>query len=67
MASVSKRITVQAYTELPDELVTSLFLVPIHNLQQALDEALQSARGKGVINPKVLVLLDGCVTVPSLD
>ncbi|MXI87493.1 nickel-dependent lactate racemase [Sphaerochaeta halotolerans] len=67
MASVSKRITVQAYTELPDELVTSLFLVPIHNLQQALDEALQSARGKGVLNPKVLVLLDGCVTVPSLD
>lgn len=67
MASVSKRITVQAYTELPDELVTSLFLVPIHNLQQALDEALQSARGKGVLNPKALLLLDGCVTVPSLD
>ncbi|WP_320121871.1 nickel-dependent lactate racemase [uncultured Sphaerochaeta sp.] len=66
MASVSKRITVQAYTELADELVTSLFLVPIHNLQQALDDALQHAKDQGVANPTVLVLPDGCVTVPSV-
>jgi len=67
MASVSKRIKVQAYTELPDELVTSLFLIPTHNLQQTMDDALQNARDRGVTNPTVLVLPDGCVTVPSLD
>lgn len=66
MASVSKRISVQAYTELSDSLVKSLFLEPVHDLQQALDNALEHAKRKGIANPTVLVLPDGCVTVPSV-
>jgi nickel-dependent lactate racemase len=64
MASVSKRISVQAYTELNDNMVRSLFLEPVHDLQQALDDAMEQARRKGIANPTVLVLPDGCVTVP---
>lgn len=36
------------------------------SVQAAVDEGLALARKKGVLKPKVLILVDGCVTVPEL-
>lgn len=66
MAQVSARATVCAITELPDELLRSLFIEPFHSLQGAFDEAVKRARQQGIEKPMVVVLPDGCVTVPDV-
>jgi nickel-dependent lactate racemase len=65
MAAVSARATVRGVTELSPERLRSLFIEPAENPQEALDQALALARAGGVAVPKVLVLPDGCVTVPE--
>jgi len=65
MAAVSARATVRGVTELSAERLRSLFIEPAENPQEALDHALALARAGGVAVPKVLVLPDGCVTVPE--
>ena len=67
MAAVSQRITVEAFTEMQDETLASLFITPVHNLQDAIEEAIQRAIDRGIREPKVLILPDGCVTVPELE
>ncbi len=66
MAEVSARATVTAKTELSDERLTSMFIEPAEDIQQALDAGLERALQAGVAVPKVIVLPDGCITVPSL-
>ena len=66
MAAVCKRMAVQAYTDLADEQLSSLFIEPIHDLAQALEQARERAKRNGVENPTLLVLGDGCVTVPTV-
>ncbi|MEA4865271.1 MAG: nickel-dependent lactate racemase [Sphaerochaeta sp.] len=66
MASVCKRMKVLAYTKLTDCQVTSLFLEPVADLQSALDGAIAEAKAKGIEKPSIILLPDGCVTVPSL-
>jgi len=65
MAAVSARATVRGVTELSPERLRSLFIDPADSPQQALDQALAAARAKGVAPPTVLILPDGCVTVPE--
>lgn len=65
MAAVSQRITVEAFTEMQDELLANLFITPVHDLQKAIGQAIQRAKDKGVQEPTVLILPDGCVTVPE--
>ncbi|MBM2825477.1 MAG: hypothetical protein HW402_1141 [Dehalococcoidales bacterium] len=50
-------------TDLPDEILKPIFIKPFHSLQNALDEALKK-KGR---NARVLFLLDGSLTVPTLD
>ena len=64
VAAVCKRITVMALTDLDDATIRSLFLVPVHDLNKAVAESLDRARARGVDEPKVIILPDGCVTVP---
>lgn len=66
MAAVSKRITVMALTDLDDQTIRSLFLEPIDDLDTAVNGALDRARERGVADPKVIILPDGCVTVPKV-
>ncbi len=66
MAAISQRMQVQALTMLEDTTLASLFIEPVHELQEAVDRALERARKNGVPNPKLLVLPDGCVTVPNV-
>lgn len=66
MASVCKRMKVLAYTKLTDCQVASLFLEPVSDLQAALDGAIAEAKAKGIEKPSIILLPDGCVTVPSL-
>jgi len=42
-----------------------MFIQKASSLQGAFDEALNRARASGVARPRVLVLSDGCVTVPE--
>jgi nickel-dependent lactate racemase len=60
MAEVFLQGEVHALTELPDDLLRSMFIVPEHDLQSAIDRAIERM-GK---EAKVLFLPDGSVTVP---
>jgi nickel-dependent lactate racemase len=65
MAAVSARAVVKAVTELPAERLASLFIEAAPSPQAALDEALARSKARGVAIPRILVLPDGCVTVPE--
>ena len=67
MAAVSARATVVAMTELDGARLRSMFIQPAGSVQEAVDAGLARARDRGVKEPKVLVLADGCVTVPNLQ
>jgi len=62
MAEVCTWAKVWAKTELEDSLLESIFINPVSNLQDAVEEAL---RAKGA-NAKVLIFPDGAVTVPLI-
>jgi nickel-dependent lactate racemase len=66
MAAVSARATITAVTELPAERLASMFIEAAASPQAALDKALEKARLRGIAVPKILILPDGCVTVPDL-
>jgi nickel-dependent lactate racemase len=66
MAAVSARATVMAVTELPAERLKSLFIESAASPQGALDSARARLRERGITAPKILVLPDGCVTVPDV-
>jgi nickel-dependent lactate racemase len=66
MAAVSGRATVKAVTELPEERLKTMFIEKAPSPQDALEEALRSARDQGIPCPKILILPDGCVTVPEI-
>jgi hypothetical protein len=62
---VSARAVVKAVTELPPDRLAAMFIEAAPSPQAALDEALARARQRGVAVPTILVLPDGCVTVPD--
>jgi nickel-dependent lactate racemase len=64
MAMVFGRARVTAITELPAAALNRIFIKSALSPQAALDEALEGAKARGIASPKVLVLPDGCVTVP---
>ena len=66
MAAVSGRATVRAVTELPAERLRSMFIEGEKSPQEALEKALRKARDQGIETPKVLIIPDGCVTVPNI-
>lgn len=66
MAEVSGRARVRAVTELPAERLRSMFIEGAASPQEAVDQALADAKASGIAVPKVLVLPDGCVTVPEV-
>jgi lactate racemase len=67
MAQVSARARIVALTELPPERLKSMFIEPATGLQEALDEAISSFESRSNRKARVLVLPDGCVTVPEID
>lgn len=67
MAMVSGRARVMAVTELPAVELERMFIGSAPSPQAALDEALKEAKARGIGTPKILVLPDGCVTVPVTD
>jgi nickel-dependent lactate racemase len=66
MAMVSERALVKAVTNLPAKELKKVFIESAPSPQAALDEAVERARNRGIETPKVLVLSDGCVSVPAL-
>jgi nickel-dependent lactate racemase len=66
MAAVSSRATVTAITELQVEWLSSMFIESAASPQEALDKALKKAKAQGITKPSILILPDGCVTVPAV-
>jgi nickel-dependent lactate racemase len=65
MAAVSGRAAITAVSELSAEQLKALFIEKARSPQEALEGALKAARDRGLPCPKVLLLPDGCVTVPE--
>jgi nickel-dependent lactate racemase len=65
IAELADRAVIEAVTELPVERLGSLFIRSASSPQEALDRALGRLRDRGVVLPKILILPDGCVTVPD--
>jgi len=61
MAEAFLKCKVWAYTDLKPSLVSEIFMRPVSDLQKAVDEAIQEKGGEA----RILILTDGCVTVPS--
>ena len=66
MAEVSGRATIAAVSELSEERLKSMFIEKAASPQEALDAAMAALKASGIAAPKILVLPDGCVTVPNL-
>ncbi len=62
LAEIYRWATVGALTELDDRLLESIFIKPVHDLQYALDAAIERYGSEC----KVLFLTDGTVTVPRI-
>ena len=65
MAQVSARGRIVALTELPAERLHSMFIESALELQKAMDEAIARSEASSGRKARVLVLPDGCVTVPE--
>ncbi|MDR1505688.1 MAG: nickel-dependent lactate racemase [Treponema sp.] len=65
MAEVSGRAVITAVSELGEERLSSMFIEKSASPQDALDKALATAKANGNPHAKILVLPDGCVTVPD--
>ncbi|MFP3090053.1 nickel-dependent lactate racemase [Treponema sp. TIM-1] len=65
MAAVSGRATIRAVAELSAEQLKALFIEKACSPQEALARAFKAAGDRGIPCPKVLILPDGCVTVPE--
>jgi nickel-dependent lactate racemase len=66
MAAVSERASITAVSELSEERLKSMFIGKAASPQAALDAALATVRKNGVTMPKILILPDGCITVPDV-
>lgn len=64
MAEIALWATMYGVTDLPDEIISSVFMTPFHSLQEALDKALKTVNKS---DAKVLFFVDGGMTVPLLD
>jgi nickel-dependent lactate racemase len=66
MAAVSSRAAVTAVTELQTEWLAGMFIESAASPQKALNKALERAKVQGITKPAILILPDGCVTVPAV-
>jgi len=62
MAEVFRWAEVMAYSTIPDGQLRSIFITPVHDLQRALDEAMEK-HGPG---SRVVFMPDGSMTVPMV-
>jgi nickel-dependent lactate racemase len=63
LAEINMWAELYGVTGLPDKLLESILIKPFHSLPDALDEAFKK-KGK---NAKVLFMLDGSLTVPTIE
>jgi nickel-dependent lactate racemase len=62
MAEINLWADVRACSDLDDDLWKKIFITPVPDLQKAVDDALEE---KGP-DARIIVLTDGCMTVPKL-
>ncbi len=66
MAALSLRARVAAKTEVDASTLRSMFIEPIEDLAQAVNDEIARVAGVSKRAATVLVLTDGCVTVPEV-
>ncbi len=64
MAEIALWAKMYGVTDIPNELISSIFMTPFHSLQEALDQAFETVNKN---DAKVLFFLDGGMTMPLLD
>jgi len=65
IAEVAARAVIAAVSQIDSGTLKSLFIEKESSLQEALDNALSSIKNKGITVPGIIILPDGCVTVPE--
>ncbi len=63
LAEIALWAEMWAVTELEDEILENIFITPYHDLQKALDDAI-AKKGE---TAKILFMLNGAITVPTLE
>jgi len=63
MAEIGTWAEMWAVTDLDDKDMRAIFMKPFHDLQEALDRALEK-KGK---DAAVIFLMDGSITVPTIE
>jgi nickel-dependent lactate racemase len=62
MAEIALWAEMKAYTSIEDEIIKSIFMEPVHDLQAEVDRLIQDKD-----DTKILILSNGSITVPMLD
>ncbi len=65
MAEVSARASVMAVSGLSKERLESMFIEKTQSPQDALDKAVLKVKNTGIERPSIIILTDGCVTIPE--
>lgn len=63
MADIASWAEMWAITDLDDKVIEAIFVKPFHNLQEAIDKAIQK---KGT-NSKIIFLMDGSNMIPVVE
>jgi nickel-dependent lactate racemase len=63
MAEIGTWAEMWGVTDLEDKDMNAIFIKPFHNLQEALNKAIEK-KGK---NSKIIFLMDGSITVPMIE
>jgi len=66
IAETASRVKIVSVSELPAPVLNGMFLEKAASLQEAMDNAILSLRDAGIKKPGIIILPDGCVTVPVL-
>lgn len=66
MAQIGTRAQMWAVTDLDDEIIKKALLKPYSNLQKAVDDAVETIKGKGK-KPKIVVMPLGSLTIPWIE
>jgi nickel-dependent lactate racemase len=66
IAEVAARVKIVLVSQLEERRLGSMFIEKAVSLQEAMDNALSALRARGIAKPGIIIVPDGCVTVPEL-
>ena len=64
-ARVLMRADVIFVSDMPDDMVRDLHMIPAHSLEEAVEKAYVLTQKKGITDPKILAIPDGVSVIVS--